>query len=334
MEQNINELSRLAAARWYARLRAPDCTQSERNDFENWLKTSSEHELAYSRVEKLADLVTKAAAQDPRFVDLANAALEQSRPPGISRGISRWKVAAALTIGIALALFGLANHTRLQGNEAVTAYHNSTKQQQRYVLQDGSVVYLDVNSSISVSIDKARRAVSLKQGRAYFEVVHNSQKPFLVDAGELRTTDLGTRFEVALTDKRDVSVTLVDGAVQVTDQKEKGVWRQSLAPGEQVVLKAGSTSLEKHDVDAAALTSWSSGRLVFKGTALSAALDELNRYSDCKIVLGDSSLASIPIGGNFIAGGDSTQVVDALATVLPLRVVRVGPNEIVLFQRN
>jgi transmembrane sensor len=330
MEQNTNELARLAAVRWYARLRAPDCTQSERNEFEQWLKASADNARAYIRAEKLAYLVAAATKKDSRFSQLAETALAKPK----QSDISRWQVAAALIIGIALALFGIVNQSHLGGSEAVTAYHNSTKQQQRYVLQDGSVVFLDVNSSMNVNIGKVQRNVSLLRGRAYFEVVHDVQKPFLVYAGNLRTTDLGTRFEVALSEQRDVSVTLVDGAIEVANQRDKGRAQQSLIPGEQVVLRAGAMSLEKHEVDAAAVTSWSSGRLVFKGTPLATALDELNRYSDCKIVLGDSSLASVPIGGNFIAGADSTQVVDALAAVLPIRVVHVGLNEIVLFQRN
>jgi len=193
---------------------------------------------------------------------------------------------------------------------------------------------LDVDSRLSVRMSSKLRTVDLLEGRAYFDVVHDASRPFLVNAGMLRTTDLGTRFQVAVTEKEDVSVTLVEGAVQITDRQESGRLQQVLSPGEQVLLKSGSSALEKQDVDASAITSWSTGRLVFKGTPLATVLDEVNRYSDCKIHLGDASLASIPIGGNFIAGGDSEQVIDALAAVLPLRVVRVGTNEIVLFHRN
>ncbi|MES1195873.1 MAG: FecR/PupR family sigma factor regulator, partial [Steroidobacter sp.] len=40
MEENRKEVSRSTAARWYARLRAADCTQSERAEFEKWLHSS------------------------------------------------------------------------------------------------------------------------------------------------------------------------------------------------------------------------------------------------------------------------------------------------------
>jgi hypothetical protein len=40
----------------------------------------------------------------------------------------------------------------------------------------------------------------------------------------------------------------------------------------------------------------------------------------------------VPVGGNFIAGGDSAQVVAALAAVLPLKPVYAGTSEIVLLR--
>lgn len=319
----------MAAARWYARLRAPDCTQSERNEFDQWLRESEYNAAAYRKAEKLASMLTVAANQEQRFSSLAATALVKP----VVLNPARWRVAAVLTLGIAVALTAIAS--RYASNaELMVNHYNSSKQQQRYALADGSVVYLDVGSRISVRMTKAHRSVDLLEGRAFFDVVHDEKRPFLVNAGELKTVDVGTQFQVSMNDARDISVTLLEGAVRISDQKDSGKWNQTLSPGEQVLLKAGTATLEKRDVDAATLTSWSTGRLVFKGTPLKEALEEVNRYSDTKIQLGDASLASIPIGGNFIAGGDSTQVVDALAAVLPLRVVRVGSSEIVLFQRN
>jgi len=329
MEENTKRLARSSAARWYARLQASDCTPSEHAEFEIWLHSSPDNLQAYQKAEALVSAVSAAAKSDSRFVDLGSAA--KARPNDSS--LSGWRVAAVLMIGVGIAITGLASLNPIGATVQVTEHNNASKQQQRYVLEDGSVAFLDVGSRMSIRMSKAKREVTLLAGRAYFEVVHNEYRPFLVNAGAVRTTDLGTRFQVSLS-AADVSVTLVEGAVEVSDQSDKGQWQQTLRPGEQVMLATGSTTLEKRDVDAAALTSWSTGRLMFKGTPLASALDEVNRYSDCKIHLGDASLASIPIGGNFIAGGDSAQVIDALAAVLPLRVVHVGTNEILLFRRN
>jgi len=134
-------------------------------------------------------------------------------------------------------------------------------------------------------------------------------------------------------DSNLVSVTLAEGAVAVSDRATSSDWSETLAPGEQLKISTATGVKEKLNVDTTALTSWSHGRLIFKDSPLTEVLDELNRYAATKIRIGDNRLASIPIGGDFIAGGSSEQVVDALAALLPLRVVYIGPNEIVLFHR-
>jgi Fe2+-dicitrate sensor, membrane component len=73
---------------------------------------------------------------------------------------------------------------------------------------------------------------------------------------------------------------------------------------------------------------------VFDATPLNQVLSEINRYSRTKVVLGDASLANVPIGGNFLAGGDTEEFLETLMAVLPLRSIRTGANEIVLFQRH
>jgi transmembrane sensor len=88
----------------------------------------------------------------------------------------------------------------------------------------------------------------------------------------------------------------------------------------------------KRAVDAQAVTSWSRGRLVFRGTPLGEALQEVNRYGSRKVRLGDPDLAELPVGGNFIAG-ETDLIVSAFAAVLPLRVAEGSTGEIILFRR-
>ena len=67
-------------------------------------------------------------------------------------------------------------------------------------------------------------------------------------------------------------------------------------------------------------------------TPASEAIEEVNRYSIRKVRLADPSLASLPVGGNFIAG-DSELILSAFEAALPLRSVDGGGGEILLFRR-
>jgi len=84
-------------------------------------------------------------------------------------------------------------------------------------------------------------------------------------------------------------------------------------------------------VDVNTTMSWTHGRHMFRGTPLQAAIDEVNRYAEKKIRLGDATLATLPVAGNFIIG-NSEAIVEAFAAVLPLRAVEIDDREIILFR--
>ena len=55
------------AARWYARLRATDCTPEERAQFEAWRSADPRNAAAYAAAERMNDALTKLAMADPRL---------------------------------------------------------------------------------------------------------------------------------------------------------------------------------------------------------------------------------------------------------------------------
>ena len=325
---------------WYARLRAPDCAAPDRDGFQKWLDADVAHGQAYEAVVQTADRIAQQAHLDPRLRALAEAALKpaeksQRGEVGFALGKSlrtHWRSAAALVAGVGMAVYLAANVSKPAADVSPMAYTNTDSREQRIELSDGSVVHLDVGSAVSVQMSAKARNIALGKGRAYFEVAHDSSRPFAVVAAGTRTVALGTRFEVSLL-APTVNVTLAEGSVAITDAKQPERWREMLRPGQQLRISSELDTRDRLEVNADTITSWSKGRLVFDGVPLAKALEDINRYASVKVYLGDSELANVPIGGNFVAGSDSNEFVETLAAVLPLRSVRAGANEIVLFQR-
>jgi ferric-dicitrate binding protein FerR (iron transport regulator) len=56
-----------AAGRWFARLRAPDCTPQDRAEFEAWRASDPKHAAAYAAAERLNDALAKLAMADGRL---------------------------------------------------------------------------------------------------------------------------------------------------------------------------------------------------------------------------------------------------------------------------
>lgn len=334
MEKNPSDINIHQAAQWYARLRAPDCGPSERSAFQAWLESDPRHLQAYESAARAAQMVSSQLAVDPRLQALAADALGQ--PPAPRRGFLRAnaRYAALLITAVGLGLFfAISQRSPVIEGRPTALYANSGHQIQHIALDDGSSVHLDAGALVSVTLDPEERKLILHHGRAFFAVAPDKLRPFSVSASGAQVVALGTQFQVEVLDQQAVNVTLAEGSVAVTDNKSQRGWREVLVPGQQLQIDRASGRHQTVSVDIALTISWSDGRLIFDGMPLHQVLDEINRYASTKVILGDNALANIPIGGNFVAGGDAEEFVATLAAALPLRSVRTGANEIALFQR-
>ncbi len=144
--------------------------------------------------------------------------------------------------------------------------------QQKLVLSDGTVVYLNASSSISFPtvFGKGQRQVTIK-GEVYFDVVHDAQHPFVVKAGDDEIRDIGTRFNInAYPDEPGIKTTLVEGCVQIND-------RYVLKPGDQY----SEGQIRKVDTDAA--TAWMSGFFHFEHDDVSTVMRQIARWYDISV---------------------------------------------------
>lgn len=320
------------AARWYARIHAPDCTGRDREEFENWLRSSPDHWRAYAEAERTVKRFDLLLENDDYLRGLA----EESCAEPAAAPRRRWAAPVALAASLVVGMIAVRITGTGETSAPAEVFVTRADEVRNVTLPDHSVVKLDVGSEISVRISNRAREITLARGRALFEVAEDRHRPFIVTAGGTRTTALGTKFQIQHISER-VVVVLTEGSVSVAPSDKEpddypGAWEERLVPGEQLSLDEWRALPLKSSIDTFMATSWSRGRLVFRGTPLSEALEEVNRYSSRKLRLADPSLASLRVGGNFIAG-DSELIVSAFAAALPLRLVDGGGGEILLFRR-
>jgi transmembrane sensor len=195
-------------------------------------------------------------------------------------------------------------------------------------LPDGSRLTLDTDSQVRVRFSDGERRIELLRGQALFEVAHNAQRPFIVQAGDTRVRATGTRFEVRRTGQ-DVRVTLTQGSVEVVD-KAAGAKTWRLTPGQALALKAAAPmAATPTPVDIQTATSWTSGTVTFQDVPLDEAVAELNRYSRDKIVLGAGAPRTRRVSGVF-STGDNDDFIAALSAYYGLRSERKPNGDIEL----
>lgn len=323
------------AARWQARLRAPDVTEGDRARFRQWLEADPRHAAAWARVRDV-DAALSAARKDPRLRALLDEARAMPPEPVIARPGHETSRRVPLALAASLVLMAMsAMFASRNGGTAMALYENDTRAQQQIALADGSVVHLDVGSSVRVEYAPRARRVELLAGRAVFDVARDARRPFAVDAQGTRTVALGTRFEVC--DRLcgggdEVVITLAEGKVSVSGQNESRMWQETLVPGERLSAAVGGGLPLKRSIDVEQALSWSAGRHVFRGTPLHEVLREVNRYSTRQIRIEDASLRDLAVGGSFHAG-DSIRIVAALEAILPVEGIVDDNGDIRLVRR-
>lgn len=319
------DVIRQEAAAWFAKRRDGMPSPDEEAAFEGWRRRSAAHAQAYAETERAWHRWGR--LQDSAHMrEAAAAVMASTRPRRAARG--PWRpllLAASLAV---VFLFGvLAILPPAQEPSTDTAYATELGQRQVEQLDDGTRIVLNTRTKLRVRYGWERREIVLESGEAMFEVAHDAGRPFVVVAGDGSVTALGTQFQVR-NEMGMAVVTLLEGRVEVAMPAA----RKELSPGQQARYGVDVAGISVRQVDPAALTGWTQGRLDFNGLPLEEAVAEANRYSAVKIRLGDPALAGLLVGGSFQAG-DNAAISAAVASVFPVRVARSDEHEILLMPR-
>lgn len=328
-ESRPHAARRAAAEAWFARLRSPDCGLRERNEFRAW-SALPENAAAYAATQRAWDelgALSADADMQQLMAQVLDASAPRRRPRFPRRGLQA--LAASVLAVVAFALLKSGYPAPPAPVPVATQIHTTALGETRTLtLDDGSRLTLNADTEVDTRFSRGVRDLALVRGEALFDVHHDQARPFIVDAGSGAVTALGTRFLVRR-QAGAVTVTLLQGRVAV--DRAAGADHTTLEPGEQLSFEAdGAAQRRRVDVDTVA--AWTRGRLIFRSTPLSAALDEVNRYSVTQIRLADASLAATPVSGT-LRVGDGKAMANALAAMLPLQVQPEAGGEIVLIRR-
>lgn len=166
-------------------------------------------------------------------------------------------------------------------------------------LPDGTRVWLNASSSITYPTAFARKERIVQiTGEAYFEVVKDKTKPFIVKTRKDDINVLGTSFNInSYADEPVMKTTLLEGSVQINNK--------ILKPGE--AYRDGQIIKSDINKDIA----WKNGMFNFQDAKLEEVMRQLSRWYGLEIIY-EKGIPSIEFGGKI--GRDLTlrQVLKAL----------------------
>ncbi|RYY29557.1 MAG: DUF4974 domain-containing protein [Sphingobacteriaceae bacterium] len=220
--------------------------------------------------------------------------------PKIKRFNYAWHyAAAAVFIGVFSAiLFSVLHQPKPQ--ETYITYTVPYKTTKTLVFEDGSKAVLNAGTTLKYPkhFGGKTREITL-DGEAFFQVVHLSNKPFIVHSGKLQTQVLGTSFNVdAYAKSASMKVTVVTGKVAV---KEASTGKQyMLTPNQQAVFSTTKASFKKVLIaDAENKIAWQDGKLIFEDATLDEVASQLSLKFGVPTTLSNPQLKNCRISAVF-----------------------------------
>ncbi|MBS0027571.1 FecR domain-containing protein [Chitinophaga sp. 22321] len=204
----------------------------------------------------------------------------------------------------------------------------------KIVLPDGTQVWLNHNSQLvfhQQQFGRQNREVVLT-GEAFFDVTHRAGLPFIIHAGKVNITVLGTTLNVkAYTKDHCVAATLISGKVAVNFQQ----LRLELKPDEKIIIPAAATTMireniRKDSTGQAPELSWLNNRLVFDNDSFEVLSKKMEQWYGVTFHFETSNLKHLHFSGVI----DAEPITEALKALQLSRhfTYRISNNEVWISQ--
>jgi len=225
-----------------------------------------------------------------------------------------FSVAAALVVFMGIAW--LANSFITKNREAqifATKIEKADDAINRYLtLPDGTTVILHSGSKLEIApgFNENSRSVVLI-GEAYFDVAIRPEQPFTIHTGKLKTTVLGTAFNIkAWPDQKDITVSVTRGKVKVEDDNKV---LAILTPDKQITYYTESFLTDEKVVESDETLSWIQKDMTFDEMPLGELADHIGKRYGVEIQFISEELALCPITGRFNGTETLEEVMKTLA---------------------
>ncbi|WP_421705185.1 FecR domain-containing protein [Alloalcanivorax xenomutans] len=293
------------AARWFALLGADNVSEEDRAHWRQWLNVSAGNQRAWDRVER---------------IDRAFHAMPVKSAGDIlsDAGRRRRRLLRGLGGGLLLAPLGWWGWQQLPAGLGRADLRTAVGEIREVTLPDGSRLWLNTHSAVSLDFSSVDRQLHLWAGELYLETARDT-RPMRVTTALGSATPLGTSFGIRLTEE-NLRVRVDRGRVAVNAAVgDAGEW---LVEAGQGVVVDGEGRRERIRPSAEE-NAWRDRLLVANGRRLGDFLDELARYRR-GVLRYDPSVADLKLSGGFPLD-DTDRILQVLEATLPVKVTRLTP---------
>jgi ferric-dicitrate binding protein FerR (iron transport regulator) len=158
-------------------------------------------------------------------------------------------------------------------------------------LKDGSAIWLSSGTNLILDKNLQGETVARLNGEAYFDLIPDPNRKFVVDLGRFKIKDIGTQFNVRdYKSEQSIIMTLVKGQIDLIDGFEKPFL--TINPGEYIKYDKSNHKTTVVQQDPSIVTAWKEGKFVFIDQPLSDICKELENWYNIDIQIDDQKLAN------------------------------------------
>ncbi len=293
------------------------CTPEEEQAVHEWLKSRHYDQSQWQRMSGQAQ---------QEFLDALYRDVRQSinvKKPAPDRRSIRMtlRIAAVGLVLLGAALLYLVTSRNDKAEELTIATTTGTK---KATLPDGSVVILNASSQLRYKQSWKAREVELS-GEAYFDVQPNSDRPFVIRSGAVRTRVLGTSFNIqAYPAERRIAVSVISGKVALTGEKSE----------EKILLEKGQAGIydrEDHRItqvrtEGDSPAAWTEGKLNFFHMTLEEVAAVLERTYNIRISIKNDRTRKCEITGRFHINQSPAEILEVICKTIDATYKIEGEN--------
>src|SRR5690606_38098125 len=210
--------------------------------------------------------------------------------------------------------------------------------QYQITLPDGTHVWLNAASTLSypTEFSGAVREVTLV-GEAYFEVVKDETKPFIVQTANQQTEVLGTSFNINAYDNETVTkTTLLTGSLRVnpTANNQPNGQSRILMPNQQSIIDDNGNKITVNEIDPELVSALKNGLFKFHGLSIDESLKQIERWYDIEVVYPGSSKPDGYLGGKMSRGVKLSTFLEFLEKDFNIHSKLQADRKLILYTKN
>jgi len=244
-----------------------------------------------------------------------------------------WRnVAAVLLLPvIAINIYLYTSKPQHQTSGQVVQYVVPEGQKSKVILADGTQVWLNSCSTLSVSMDNSSRRKVQLIGEAYFDVAKDKKVPFLVETKDYSVKVYGTQFNVrAYNDQNESETILKEGSVSILTNSKEEI---KMAPSQRFLLDSG----KKHtisEVNPDLYLSWKDNVLKINNEKLQDLVVRMEHWYGVKIQINDYERVKDLKYTLTIKTESLREMLDLMNYVTPITYKIEGENVVLQYKLN